>query len=71
MDLTRKMRQGMGVSVWTLMRAMDLGMRPPLAPTKNSRELAKMPPLTEPNVEQATNRGITNAIGPKILFPKV
>jgi len=34
-------------------------------------EDAKMPPLTAPKVEQATNTGIIHFIGPNNLFPKV
>ena len=34
-------------------------------------EDAKMPPLTAPKVEQATNTGIIHFIPPNNLFPKV
>merc|ERR1719153_659847 len=53
------MRQGMGVRWLTLIRAMLRGMCPFRAPTKNSLEEAKMPPLTAPKVEQATKKGIS------------
>jgi hypothetical protein len=57
-------RHGIGVLELTLMSAIILGMCPFLAPTKKMREEAKMPPLTAPNVEQATNKGIVQAITP-------
>ena len=53
------------------MSAMLLGMWPFLAPTKNRREEAKIPPFTAPNVEQATKKGIIHLITPNSLFPNV
>ena len=48
-----------------------LGICPPLAPTKKSLEEAKIPPLTAPNVEQATKKGMIQDITPKRRFPNV
>lgn len=41
------------------------------APTKNNLELANMAPFREPNVEQATKKGITKENEPSILSAKV
>ena len=69
--LTKKTKQGIGVNLFKLIKAIDVGICPPLAPTKNSREEANMPPLTAPNVEQATKNGIIHDITPRRRFPKV
>jgi len=50
---------------------MLLGMCPFLAPTKNSREEANIPPFTAPNVEHATKKGMIHRITPNSLFPNV
>ncbi len=65
------MRQGIGVLLCMLSSAIALGMCPQRAPAKNSLEEVKMPPLTDPKVEQATNRGITHHIGPSMRYAKV
>lgn len=54
-----------------LINEMQAGRCPFLAPTKNNRELAKMAPLSDPKVEQATKSGISQANIPSILSPKV
>ncbi len=46
-------------------------MWPLLAPTKNNLEEAKIPPLTAPNVEQATKKGMIQDMTPNNRFPKV
>ena len=65
------MRQGIGVNVLKLIKDIILGICPLRAATKNSREEAKMPPLTAPNVEQATKTGMIQDITPRNRFPKV
>ena len=62
---------GTGVSDPVDSSAIALGNCPCLAPTKNSLEEAKMPPLTDPKVEQATKRGIVQDITPNNRLPKV
>jgi hypothetical protein len=64
--------EGMGVRHLTFMSEIAAGKWPLRAPTKNKRELAKIAPLSEPKVEQATKSGIIHArkLG-SILSPKV
>ena len=69
--LTKKTRLGIGVLVDVVMKAMVRGICPSLAPTKNNLDDAKIPPLTEPKVEHATNSGISQAIGPNKRYPNV
>ena len=69
--LTKNTRLGIGVLVDFVMKAIVRGICPSLAPTKNNLDDAKIPPLTDPKVEQATNRGINHAIGPNNRYPKV
>lgn len=66
-----KMIDGIGVKHLMLMRLIQAGRCPFLAPTKNKRELAKIAPFNEPKVEQATNNGINHANIPSILSPNV
>ena len=68
---TSIIKQGIGVNLLVLIKAMALGICPFLAPTKKSLEEAKMPPLTAPKVEQATKNGIIHDITPSNRFPKV
>ena len=63
------MSEGTGVRRFTLMRAMAAGRWPCRAPTKNSRDEAKMAPLSAPNVEQATNTGMVHDMTPSIFSP--
>lgn len=65
------MIDGMGVRHLMLISEIAAGKWPFLAPTKNNRELAKMAPLSDPKVEQATNNGISQANMPNILSPNV
>lgn len=66
------MIDGIGVRHLTFISEIAAGKWPFLAPTKNSRELAKIAPLSEPNVEQATNNGIIQARNAgSILSPNV
>lgn len=69
--LTRKMSEGIGVKFRTLMRAMAAGKCPFRAPTKNSRDDAKIAPFNAPKVEQATNNGMIQDITPSSLSLKV
>ena len=69
--LTKNTRLGIGVLVDVVMKAIVRGICPSLAPTKNNLDDAKIPPFTDPKVEQATNRGINQAIGPNKRYPKV
>jgi hypothetical protein len=69
--LTIKRIDGIGVKHLTLISEMAAGRWPFLAPTKNSLELAKIAPFSDPKVEQATNKGISQANIPSILSPKV
>ncbi len=62
---------GTGVSDPVDSSAIALGNCPCLAPTKNSLEEAKMPPLTDPKVEQATKSGIVQDITPNNRLPNV
>lgn len=62
---------GIGVKHLTLINDMAAGKCPLRAPTKNKRDDAKIAPFKEPNVEQATNNGITQANRPSILFANV
>ena len=48
-----------------------LGICPLLAPTKNSLDDAKIPPLTAPKVEQATKKGMIHDMTPSNRFPNV
>lgn len=66
-----KMSDGIGVKQLTLINEMAAGKWPFRAPTKNNRDDAKMAPFNEPNVEQATNNGITQAKNPNILLANV
>lgn len=66
-----KIREGIGVKFLTLMSEMAVGRCPLRAPTKKSRDDAKIAPFKAPNVEQATKNGISHAIGPKSLSPNV
>lgn len=69
--LTMKTREGTGVSLLMSMRHMARGRWPALAPTKNNLEDAKMAPFRDPNVEQATKKGIRKENIPNILSPNV
>ncbi len=53
-----------------LIKARAFGRCPSLAPTKTNLDAAKIEPFSDPNVEQATNNGIIQAIGPRIRSPK-
>ena len=64
-------KQGIGVNLLTLIKAIALGMCPFLAPTKKSLDDAKIPPLTAPKVEHATKNGMIQDITPSSRFPKV
>lgn len=68
---TIKIIEGIGVKHFILISEMAAGRCPFLAPTKNSRELAKIAPLSDPKVEKATNSGINQANMPSILSPNV
>lgn len=50
---------------------MALGKCPALAPTKKSLDEANIAPFSDPNVEQATKKGMIREKEPNILFPKV
>lgn len=50
---------------------MALGKCPARAPTKKSRDDAKMAPFKDPKVEHATKNGIRNENIPNNLSPKV
>lgn len=66
------MIEGIGVRHLTFMSEIAAGKCPFLAPTKNNRELAKIAPFSEPNVEHATNKGISHARNAgSILSPNV
>lgn len=65
------MHDGIGVRHLILMSEIAAGKCPFRAPTKNNRELAKIAPFNDPNVEQATNNGINQANIPNILSPNV
>lgn len=65
------MIDGIGVKHLTLINAMAAGKCPFRAPTKKSRELAKIAPFNDPKVEHATNNGISHANIPSILSPNV
>lgn len=69
--LTMKIRDGTGVSLLTSIKAIAHGRCLWRAPTKKSLELAKMAPLREPKVEQATKKGIRKEKVPSILSEKV
>lgn len=66
-----KIIDGIGVKHLIFIKDMAAGKCPFLAPTKNNLELAKIAPLSEPNVEQATKSGMSQANIPNILSPKV
>lgn len=66
-----KIIDGIGVKHLMLISEIAAGRCPFLAPTKNSRELAKIAPFSDPKVEQATNSGISHANIPNILSPNV
>jgi hypothetical protein len=63
---------GIGVRHLTFMSEIAAGKCPFLAPTKNNRLLAKIAPLSDPNVEHATKNGIVQVrnVG-SILSPNV
>jgi hypothetical protein len=63
--------EGIGVKHLTLINEIAAGRWPFRAPTKKSLELAKIAPLSDPKVEQATNSGISQANIPNILSPNV
>jgi hypothetical protein len=62
---------GIGVYVSTLIRARAFGKCPFRAPASGSLDGAKMAELRAPNIEQATKKGITHDITPRILSPNV
>ena len=64
-------KHGIGVNLFTLIKAIVLGICPFLAPTKKSLEDAKIPPFTAPNVEHATKNGMIQDITPRSRFPNV
>ena len=64
-----KIIDGIGVKYLRLIREITDGRWPFLAPTKKSRELAKIAPFNDPKVEQATKSGISQANIPSILSP--
>ena len=69
--LTRKTRLGMGVKYFRFIIARLLGRWPLRAPTKKSRDEAKIPPFKPPNVDSATERGIIHEKLPSIRLPNV
>lgn len=62
---------GIGVKQLILMSEMAAGKWPLRAPTKNNRDDANIAPFNEPNVEQATNNGMTQANIPSSLLANV
>lgn len=70
-QLTMKIIDGIGVKHLMLISEMTDGRWPFLAPTKNKRELAKIAPFNDPNVEHATKSGMSHANIPSILSPNV
>jgi hypothetical protein len=67
-----KIIEGIGVRHLTFIREIAAGKCPFRAPTKNNRELAKIAPFRDPNVEQATKRGIIHVRkAGSILSPNV
>lgn len=71
MVLTRKMRDGIGVKLRTLIKAMAVGRCPFRAPTKNNLDDANIAPFNAPKVEHATKNGMIHDITPSNLSPKV
>ena len=69
--LTKNIKDGTGVRQFTLIKDIAAGKWPLRAPTKNRRDEAKIAPFNEPKVEQATKNGISQAMYPNILSPKV
>lgn len=67
----KNINDGMGVRQLMLINEMAAGKWPLRAPTKNNRDDANMAPFNEPNVEHATNNGITQAKNPSILLANV
>lgn len=65
------MRDGTGVKLLTLIKAMAVGKWPFRAPTKKRRDDAKIAPLRAPNVEHATKKGIIQDMTPSNLSPNV
>ena len=55
----------------TFINDIAAGKCPFRAPTKNSLELANIAPFKAPKVEHATKNGITQAMKPNNLSPKV
>lgn len=64
-------KDGIGVKQLTLINDIAAGKCPFRAPTKNKRDDAKIAPFKEPNVEQATNNGITQANMPSFSLANV
>lgn len=67
----KNINDGIGVEQWILINEIAAGKWPLRAPTKNRRDEANIAPFNDPNVEQATNNGITHANIPSILFANV
>ncbi|CRL07183.1 CLUMA_CG020168, isoform A [Clunio marinus] len=65
------MIEGIGVKHLMFTNDIAAGRCPFRAPTKKSLELAKIAPLSDPKVEQATKSGISQANIPIILSPNV
>jgi hypothetical protein len=54
-----------------LIKEIQAGKCPFLAPTKKRRDEANIAPFNDPKVEHATNKGIRKANIPNILSPNV
>lgn len=67
----KNINDGIGVEQLILINEMTDGKWPLRAPTKNRRDDANIAPFNDPNVEQATNNGITHANIPSILLANV
>ena len=65
------MTLGTGVALSTWMQVRRAGIWPSLPPTMNSLLAVSSVPLTPPNVEQATNSAMIQAIEPYSLLEKV
>lgn len=61
---TVKITAGMGVSLSTWRKDTSWGIWFSRLATKNTRDAVNIEPLTPPNVENATNKGIIHHIGP-------
>ena len=68
---TRKIKEGAGVNLSTLIRASISGKCPCRAPTKHNREDVIMWTDNPPNAAIATAIGITHLKYPNILSPTV